>query len=193
MRIGYARVSTEDQCLDLQINALEAAGCDIVLRDVGVSGTRERRDGLTEALDAIGEGDQLVTWRFDRIARSLRHLMDIAYSLNVKGAAFISLTENIDTSSSSGMLVLQIFGAVAEFERRLLIERTKAGLAAARKRGTRIGRRRKLSDADLAISMQMLRDGLSANHIASEFGISRATIYRYKNLSRFHSPTSTIV
>lgn len=145
----------------------------------GASGAKAQRDGLAEALEAVEAGDQLVTWRFDRIARSLQHLMDIAASLNVKGAGLISLTENVDTSSLSGMLVLQIFEAVAGFERNLLIERTKAGLAAARKRSARTLRPLALSDDDFAYALSSLREGQPVTRVAASLKISRSTLYRY--------------
>jgi len=181
MKIGYARVSTEDQSLDMQLDALKAAGCDQVFQDKAMSGANANRPGLLAALDAIKEGAVLVTWRFDRLARSLHDLMDITSTLHLKSAGLHSLTENIDTSSSSGMLVLQIFGAVAEFERNLIVERTKAGLAAAKKRGVKIGRPRKLSDEDIAAAISWWNSGRTVDDVGNVFGVSRATLYRYLN------------
>ena len=129
MYIGYARVSTEDQNLDLQRDALEKAGCELIFDDM-VSGTKARRPGLEKALSHLRRGDTLVVWRLDRLGRSLRHLIDTVTELQDKGIEFKSLQESIDSSTSGGKLVFHIFGALAEFEREIIRERTKAGLAA---------------------------------------------------------------
>lgn len=179
MRIGYARVSTEDQCLDLQVDALEKAGCDQIFTDHGVSAVATNRPGLTQALAEIQEDDVLVTWRFDRLARSLHDLMNITASLHLKDAGLLSLTENVDTASPSGRLILHIFGAVAEFERNLIIERTKAGLAAAKARGSHIGRPRKLSDDTIAELIIAMSKGFNPKLLAQQHGIGTSTLYRY--------------
>ncbi|WP_080431511.1 recombinase family protein [Burkholderia ubonensis] len=140
MKIGYARVSTEEQCLDLQLSALKAAGCDTILSDHGVSGSRFDRPGLHEALRIAQVGDTLLVWRLDRLGRSLRHLLEAVNSLGQRGVEFASLTERIDTRSSTGMLMFHMIAALAEFERSLISERTRAGMAAARARGAKIGR-----------------------------------------------------
>jgi DNA invertase Pin-like site-specific DNA recombinase len=142
MKIGYARVSTEDQHLDLQLSALEAYGCDAIFYDHGASGSRFDREGFLEALDATQRGDTLVVWRLDRLGRSLGHLVKVISGLEKRGIEFVSLTESIDTKSPTGMLMFHMIAALAEFERSLISERTRAGMAEARKRGSRLGRPR---------------------------------------------------
>src|SRR5918911_435349 len=139
MLIGYARVSTQDQTLDLQLDALKKAGCEKFYTDTA-SGAKEERKGLVEALYYAREGDVLVVWRLDRLGRSLRHLIETITLLNSRKIGFRSLTENIDTTTSGGKLVFHIFGALAEFERDIIRERTNAGLEAARARGRHGGR-----------------------------------------------------
>src|SRR5262245_41519809 len=117
MMIGYARVSTDDQCADLQINALTAAGCERIFQDIGVSGALETRPALDQAIEALQPGDTLVTWRLDRLGRSLSHLISLVAALEGKGVAFRSLSEAIDTGSASGRLMFHVLGALAEFER----------------------------------------------------------------------------
>ena len=134
MKIGYARVSTADQSLDLQMDALKQAGCEKVFYDVA-SGARTARPGLQDALEYLRRGDSLVVWRFDRLGRSLPHLIETVTTLEERGVGFHSLQESIDTSTSGGKLIFRMFGALAEFERNLIRERTEAGLKAARARG----------------------------------------------------------
>ncbi len=152
MLIGYARISTQDQTLSLQQDALEKAGCVRIFTDT-VSSTKQERKGLTEALSHLRSGDTLVVWRLDRLGRSLRHLIDTITELHDRGVGFKSLQENIDTTTSGGKLVFHIFGALAEFEREIIRERTQAGLASARSRGKVGGRPKALS----AKEVQMLR------------------------------------
>ncbi len=133
MLIGYARVSTDDQNLNSQRDALEKAGCEQIFTDT-VSGTKDRRPGLEQALSHLRTGDTLVVWRLDRLGRSLRHLIDTVSSLQERRIGFKSLTESIDTTTSGGKLVFHIFGALAEFEREIIRERTQAGLQAARRK-----------------------------------------------------------
>ena len=142
-KIGYARVSTSDQNLDLQISALKAAGCANLYRDHGVSGALASRPAFDELLEAIGEGDTLVIWRLDRMGRSLKHLIEVNELLSRRGAFLESLNDKIDTSSPTGEFVFHILGAVAQLERRIISERTLAGLAEAAKRGRYPGRPRK--------------------------------------------------
>src|SRR5437588_2698376 len=139
MLIGYARVSTQDQTLDLQQDALEKIGCSKIFTDTA-SGAKAERQGLDEALAYVREGDTLVVWKLDRLGRSLQHLIETITKLNNRKIGFKSITENIDTTTSGGKLVFHIFGALAEFERDIIRERTNAGLAAARARGRRGGR-----------------------------------------------------
>lgn len=140
MRIGYARVSTEDQNLDLQREALREAGCDIVHEDHGYSGGNILRPGLAAAIGGLRPGDILVVWKLDRLGRSLGNLVALLEEIRDAGAGFVSLSEAIDTNTASGRLIFHVLGAIAEFERSLISERTRAGMAAARKRGVHIGR-----------------------------------------------------
>jgi DNA invertase Pin-like site-specific DNA recombinase len=179
MLIGYARVSTHDQTLHLQKDALEKAGCEQIFTDT-VSGTKAERKGLTAALSHLRAGDMLVVWRLDRLGRSLRHLIDTITALAERGVGFKSLQENIDTTTSGGKLVFHIFGALAEFEREIIKERTQAGLASARSRGKVGGRPKALT----AKEMQMLRnmaadESLTVADICKTLGIGRSTFYRY--------------
>lgn len=141
-RIGYARVSTADQCLDLQVDALRAAGCVEIFTDQGISGAKRRRPGFDAALAAVGAGDTLMIWKMDRAFRSLRHALETIEELEHRGVEFSSLTEAIDTGTASGRCMFHLVSAFAEFERNLISERTKAGLHAARGRGVKLGRPR---------------------------------------------------
>jgi DNA invertase Pin-like site-specific DNA recombinase len=179
MLIGYARISTHDQTLALQLDALEKVGCDRILTDK-VSGSKAERKGLTEALSHLREGDTLVVWRLDRLGRSLRHLIDTITALNERGIGFKSLTENIDTTTSGGKLVFHIFGALAEFEREIIRERTQAGLASARSRGKVGGRPKALTPKEVQILRNMAADkSLTVTDICKTLGIGRTTFYRY--------------
>src|SRR5574339_1059374 len=144
MFVGYARVSTQDQTLDLQKDALEKIGCTKIFTDTA-SGAKAERKGLEDALGYVREGDILVVWRLDRLGRSLKHLIETITELNKQGIGFKSIQENIDTTTSGGKLVFHIFGALAEFERDIIKERTQAGLNAARARGRKGGRPKALT------------------------------------------------
>jgi DNA invertase Pin-like site-specific DNA recombinase len=178
MLIGYARVSTQDQTLALQQDALKAAGCELTFTDT-VSGTKAKRPGLEEALAYLREDDILVVWRLDRLGRSLRDLIDTVTTLQERGIGFKSLTEQIDTTTSGGKLVFHIFGALAEFEREIIKERTRAGLEAARARGRSGGRQYKLTEKQVEIAQQLYAAKTPVNQICQTLGISRATFYRY--------------
>src|SRR5919199_3217817 len=178
MYIGYARVSTEDQNLNLQRDALEKAGCEEIYTDQ-VSGTKARRPGLEQALSHLRAGDTLVVWRLDRLGRSLRHLIDTVTELQERGIGFKSLTESIDTTTSGGKLIFHIFGALAEFEREIIRERTNAGLASARARGRHGGPKHKLTPKQVAIARQLWDSHTPVKEICQTLGISRATFYRY--------------
>jgi DNA invertase Pin-like site-specific DNA recombinase len=178
MLIGYARISTQDQTLDLQMDALKNAGCGDIFTDK-VSGTKEERKGLREALSHLREGDTLVVWRLDRLGRSLRHLIDTVTELHDRGVGFKSLTENIDTTTSGGKLVFHIFGALAEFEREIIKERTNAGLRSARARGRKGGPKHKLSPKEVAHAKTLWEAHTPVSEICSTLKISRATFYRY--------------
>jgi DNA invertase Pin-like site-specific DNA recombinase len=176
--IGYARVSTGEQNLQLQIDALRAAGCDKIFRDKGVSGAVAERPGLSRALRGLKEGDVLVVWRLDRLGRSLRHLIELIHDLGSAGHGFRSLSETIDTGSASGRLFLHMMGALAEFERELIGERTKAGLQAARMRGKRLGRPPAMNERKLALALSLKSEGVERKQIAAACGVSVATLYR---------------
>jgi DNA invertase Pin-like site-specific DNA recombinase len=187
MLVGYARVSTSEQTLDLQKDALEKIGCTKIFSDV-VSGAKAERKGLQEALEYVREGDTLVVWRLDRLGRSLKHLIETITRLNNRKIGFKSITENIDTTTSGGKLVFHIFGALAEFERDIIKDRTKAGLNAARARG-RLGGRPKVKTLDtpkkiaLAQSLYENRDN-TIDEICKTLNVSRATLYRYINTGK---------
>src|SRR5919112_1120648 len=184
MRIGYARVSTHEQTLHLQKDALEKAGCEKIFTDQ-VSGSKAERKGLTEALSHLREGDTLVVWRLDRLGRSLRHLIDTITALDERGVGFKSLTENIDTTTSGGKLVFHIFGALAEFEREIIRERTQAGLSAARSRGKSGGRPKALTEKQVQMLNNLAADkDRSVEEICKTLGISRTTFYRYANAAQ---------
>jgi DNA invertase Pin-like site-specific DNA recombinase len=179
MLIGYARVSTDDQNLDLQRDALEKAGCEQIFTD-RVSGTKAERKGLTQALSHLRSGDTLVVWRLDRLGRSLQHLIDTVTELQEREIGFKSLQESIDTTTSGGKLVFHIFGALAEFEREIIRERTKAGLTAARARGKSGGRPKALTDKQVQMLNNLAADrNNSIEDICKTLGISRMTYYRY--------------
>jgi DNA invertase Pin-like site-specific DNA recombinase len=178
MQIGYARVSTEDQKLDLQLDALQQAGCDQVFKDVA-SGAQSNRVGLDTATKYLRPGDTLVVWKLDRLGRSLKHLIEVINDFSKKGVFFKSLQENIDTASSGGKLTFHLFGALAEFERDIIRERTKAGLEAARARGRVGGRPKAMDDRKIALARQLMSNPAnSASEVSKTLGVSRATLYR---------------
>ena len=182
MLIGYARVSTQDQTLNLQKDALEKIGCTKIFTDT-ISGAATERKGLEEALTYLREGDTLVVWRLDRLGCSLKHLIDTISILNHRNIGFKSITENIDTTTSGGKLIFHVFGALAEFERDLIRERTQAGLQAARARG-RFGGRPKAESLNtpkkLAMAQALYNDkSNSIADICKTLHVSRATLYRY--------------
>lgn len=178
MLIGYARVSRPDQSLDLQIDALKQAGCDKIFHDVA-SGSKTERQELDKALAYLRQGDILVCWKLDRLGRSLRHLIELTSELETRDIGLKSLQENIDTTTASGKLFFHLFGALAEFERELIRERTNAGLASARARGRKGGRRIKYSDKKIAAAMQLAAASDDPiTEVCESLGISRATYYR---------------
>jgi DNA invertase Pin-like site-specific DNA recombinase len=178
MRIGYARVSTDDQTLDLQRDALKRAKCKDVYEE-HASGKNTARPELEACLKALREGDTLIVWRLDRLGRSLADLIRLTQELQHRGVGFASLTERIDTRSPAGQLVFHMFGALAEFERNLIRERTMAGLKAARARGRKGGRPRKLTPRDLKTVRALLRSGdVPVSTIAEQFRVARSTLYR---------------
>jgi DNA invertase Pin-like site-specific DNA recombinase len=179
MLVGYARISTGEQTLDLQQDALTATGCEKVFTDV-ISGAKDERPGLTSALSHLRAGDVLVVWRLDRLGRTLTGLIDLLNQLAQREVGFKSLTEQIDTTTSSGKLIFHVFGALAEFERDLIRERTQAGLRAARARGRQGGRPRKLqTEKDIARARALYASQtMTVAEICTTLRISRATFYR---------------
>jgi len=178
MFVGYARVSTQDQTLDLQKDALEKIGCTKIFTDI-ISGAKAERKGLQEALAYVRAGDILVVWRLDRLGRSLKHLIEVVSKLEKRRIGFKSLTENIDTTTSGGRLVFHIFGALAEFERDIIRERTNAGLIAARARGRKGGRPKSLTGKKVAMAQELYHNKQnSINDICKSLNVSRATLYR---------------
>jgi DNA invertase Pin-like site-specific DNA recombinase len=179
MLIGYARVSTADQTLTLQQDALAKAGSERLFTDV-MSGAKAERKGLAEALSYVREGDILVVWKLDRLGRSLKDLIEQLTELNKRNIGFKSLTENIDTTTPGGKLIFHIFGALAEFERDLIKERTQAGLRAARARGRKGGRPKVLSEKKIAMARALYADkSNSIDEICKTLNIGRTTLYRY--------------
>lgn len=179
--IGYARVSTEEQTLDLQIDALTEAGCSNVYTDK-ISGSRSDRPELGKALDYVRKGDTFVVWRLDRLGRSVRHLIEVVNDFEERGIGFKSLQETIDTTTSTGKLTFHVFAALAQFERDLIAERTKAGLEAARRRGRVGGRRTVMSPDKLRVVRDLYDDPeskMTVQEIADTVGVSRATVYRH--------------
>lgn len=177
MKIGYARVSTDDQRMDLQQDALTATGCEKVFTDTA-SGAKAARPGLAEALAFARKGDVLMVWRLDRLGRSLPELVHLVGELETVGVGFESITERIETGTAAGRLVFHVFAALAEFERRLIVERTQAGLAAARSRG-RSGGRPTLPLDQVKALRALAESGMQPSAICESLGIGRSTFYKY--------------
>jgi DNA invertase Pin-like site-specific DNA recombinase len=177
-KVGYARVSTGEQTLARQVMALEAAGCSRILTDQGISGAKFIRPGLAEALAQLREGDMLVVWRLDRLGRSLPHLITIVNDLADRGIDFKSLTESIDTSSSGGRVVFSMMAALAEFERSLISERTRAGMQAARVNGQRMGRPPALTQAQKEAAVAEVLRGQSLDAVAERYNVHVRTLRR---------------
>jgi DNA invertase Pin-like site-specific DNA recombinase len=173
--VGYARVSTQDQTTALQLDALRAVGCVEIHQD-RVSGSVMRRPGLDAALASLGPGDVLVVWKLDRLGRSLAHLVELVSELQGRGVGFRSLSDAIDTTSAGGRLVFHIMASLAEFERSLIGERTRAGMAAAKRRGSMIGRRRALTSAQLDHAILLIDRGESPSVVARSLGCGRSTL-----------------
>ena len=183
MLIGYARVSTGDQSLTLQIDALEEAGCERVFQDL-VNGIVNTRPNLNQALNFARPGDTLVVWRLDRLSRSLRDLIETVTLLESRGVQLKSLHESIDTASSSGKLIFHLFGALAEFERNLIKERTLAGLQAARARGRKGGRPPTLDAEKRKLAVKLYNDkNYSVSQVCQVMGISKPTLYKYVRIT----------
>lgn len=181
--IGYARVSTADQNSDLQINALRDAGCATIHEDQ-ITGVAATREGLDLALAAIRTGEKLVVWKLDRLGRSIPHVMAIIADLHERGASLISLTENFDTSTEAGELYSTILALFAHIERRMISQRTRAGLEAARQRGVRLGGKPKMSAPQVEEARSLMRDGkMKAEAVAAHYGVGRATLFRHMKLA----------
>lgn len=178
MILGYARVSTLDQNLDMQIDALEKAGCERVITDK-VKSEKESRPGLDQVLTMLRSGDTLVVWKLDRLGRTLRHLVNLIDSFSKKNIQFRSLQESIDTTTPVGKLIFHTISAIAEFERDMIRTRTRSGLAAARARGRLGGRPPALTTGKVKTAIAMYNTGCTVDEICSEMGISRSTFYKY--------------
>jgi DNA invertase Pin-like site-specific DNA recombinase len=179
MLVGYARVSTQDQKADLQTDALQAAGCEKIFTEKA-SGAQRDRPELKASLEYIRAGDMLIVWKLDRLARSIKQLIETVEDLEKRGIGFKSLTENIDTTTSGGKLIFHIFASLAEFERSIIQERTKAGLDAARARGKRGGRPPALTDKDIQAAKAMLADpNITVEEVATRLKVAPSTLYRH--------------
>lgn len=178
MLIGYARVSTQDQNLDLQIEALTKAGCKKVFEDK-ISGSRAERPGLAKTLELLREGDTLVVWKLDRLGRSVKNLVDLVAELHQRDVQFKSLTDAIDTGTSSGRFFFHVMASLAQMERELTVERTRAGLAVARQLGRTGGRKRQMTDSKIKSAKKLLANGIPPRDVAKNLGVSVPTLYRW--------------
>jgi DNA invertase Pin-like site-specific DNA recombinase len=178
MLIGYARVSTDEQKLDLQLEALEKAGCGRVFTDQ-LSGAAVERPGLEAALSHLREGDTLAVWKLDRLGRTVKGLVELVAALQGRGVQFMSLTDGIDTSTPAGRFFFHVMAALAEMERDLIRERTRAGLAVARARGRLGGRKRAMTDSKVESAKRLLASGVPPREVASNLSVSVATLYRW--------------
>lgn len=174
--IGYARISTTEQKLEPQVDALKEAGCETVFEDV-ISGAKAERPGLNEALAFVRNGDTLVVWKLDRLGRSMKHLVETVANLGEHGVGFRSLTEGVDTTTTGGTLVFHLFGALAQFERDLIVERTQAGLKAAATRGRKGGRKPVVTPKKLEQAKAHIGDGLTVREAAARLKISKTSLY----------------
>ena len=181
MKIGYARISTIDQNLELQTDALEKTGCEKIFTDQA-SGAKDDRKGLIDAVEFCRKGDSLIVWKLDRLGRSLKHLIETINRLHEKKVGFVSIQENIDTTTSGGKLVFHVFGALAEFERELIRERTNAGLASARLRGRMGGRPKAMTVKKVMLAKTLLKDpNTTIKEVCETLQVSKTTLYRYMN------------
>ncbi len=178
MLIGYARVSTQDQNLNLQTEALAEAGCKKIFDDK-ISGSHAVRPGLAKAQEALREGDTLVVWKLDRLGRSVKHLVDLVGKLHKLGVQFKSLTDAIDTGTASGRFFFHVMASLAEMERELTIERTQAGLRVARQLGRTGGRKRQMTDSKIKSAKKLLASGVPPRDVAANLGVSVPTLYRW--------------
>jgi DNA invertase Pin-like site-specific DNA recombinase len=178
MKYGYARVSTDDQNSDLQLTALKRAGCKTIFKDEGLSGATTKRPALIRCLKTLKQGDTLVVWKLDRLGRSVRDLITMLDDLRDRGVKFLSLTEHIDTATPTGRAMWQMIAILAELERSLISERTRAGVEAARARGVRFGRKPKLTRQQTRQALKLMEQRERVQDIAASFNVSKATLYR---------------
>lgn len=178
MLIGYARVSTQDQNLELQIGALQKAGCKQIFEDKA-SGSRAERPGLAKAQESFRKGDTLVVWKLDRLGRSVKNLVDLVGELQKQGVQFRSLTDAIDTGTASGRFFFHVMASLAEMERELTVERTRAGLEVARQLGRVGGRKRQMTESKIKSAKKLLATGVPPKDVASNLGVSVPTLYRW--------------
>jgi len=178
MLVGYARVSSFDQNLDIQIDALQKVGCERIFSDK-ISGTRVRRPGLADLLTFVREGDTVVVWKLDRLGRTVKGLIDLTNDLQKRDIHFKSVTDAIDTQTPAGRFFFHTMAALAQMERELIVERTKAGLEAARSRGRVGGRRRLMTPSKIEAAKNLLRDGMPPKDVAANLGVSVPTLYRW--------------
>jgi DNA invertase Pin-like site-specific DNA recombinase len=178
MLIGYARVSTQDQNLDLQTDALTKAGCKKLFQEK-MSGSRAARPEFSKALEALREGDTLVVWKLDRLGRSVKNLVDLVGELQKQGVQFKSLTDAIDTATPSGRFFFHVMASLAQMERELTIERTRAGLEIARKLGRKGGRKRRMTDSKIESAKNLLANGMPPRDVALNLNVSIPTLYRW--------------
>ena len=178
MLIGYARVSTQDQNLDLQTEALAKVGCKKIFNDK-ISGSHAERPGLAKVQEALREGDTLVVWKLDRLGRSVKHLVDLVSELHKRGVQFKSLTDAIDTGTASGRFFFHVMASLAEMERELTIERTQAGLKVARQLGRTGGRKRQMTESKIKSAKKLLASGVPPRDVAANLGVSVPTLYRW--------------
>jgi DNA invertase Pin-like site-specific DNA recombinase len=178
MKYGYARVSTDDQNPALQLAALKKAGCHKVYKDDGISGANTKRPALLRCLEALENGDTLIVWKLDRLGRSLRDLIAMLDDLKQRGVKFRSLTEAIDTETPTGRAMWQMIGVLAELERSLITERTRAGVKAARGRGVKFGRKLKLVSTQIEHARRLIEEGKTVSDVAGLLSVDRATVYR---------------
>jgi DNA invertase Pin-like site-specific DNA recombinase len=189
MLVGYARVSTIDQNLDLQLSALKEAGCEKLYQDQ-ISGTKANRPGLGMALEVLRKNDTLVVWKLDRLGRTVKGLIDLVNQLHQKEIHFKSITDNVDTSTPAGRFFFHIMASLAQMERELMAERTKAGLAAAKAKGRIGGRKRKMTQSKIESAKQLLASGSLPRDVAQNLGISIPTLYRWIPASGIDTPLS---
>jgi DNA invertase Pin-like site-specific DNA recombinase len=178
MLIGYARVSTQDQNLELQVDALTKAGCKKIFDDK-ISGSRAERPGLAKALEMLREDDTLVVWKLDRLGRSVKNLVNLVGELHKQGIQFKSLTDAIDTGTTSGRFFFHVMASLAEMERELTVERTRAGLEVARQLGRKGGRKRQMTESKIESAKKLLANGVPPRDVAKNLGVSVPTLYRW--------------